>query len=230
MNTCDFFRQNPSQRGRQSSRGATSSPFNPSLFWGKMWAAAVCAVAFASATACASTGPYNPDSLGSDQVAQVAEICQTVMGLKPSDPPVAGDYRGSPHLEPGISHYQACIASLSDSLQDVNDAHVVSQADADCRAKGLKSDSADLAECVLNSVETKPNLVATKVSTVASSPNSAKAMPVSVGNFYLASPHETRRREELACARLGFEPPKGAFASCVKLLDDNFYAIDNPVY
>jgi hypothetical protein len=229
MKTYSLFRRNPSRR-QQSSRGATSSPINPSLFWGKMWAAMACAVAFVSATACASTGPYNPDSLASDQVAQVAEICQTAMGLKPSDPPVAGDYRGSPHLEPGISHYQACIASLSDSLQDVNDAHVASQADADCRAQGFKPGSADLAECVLKSMETKPKAAAAKTSTVASSPDSAKATLVSVGNFYLASPHETRRREEIACARLGFEPPNGAFASCVKLLDDNFYAIDNPVY
>ena len=190
----------------------------------------VCAVACASMTACASTGHYNPDNLGSGQIAEVAEICQTVMGLKPSDPPVPGDYRGSPHLEPGISHYQACIASLSDSLQDVNDAHVASQADEDCRTKGLKPDSADLAECVLKSIEAKPRSATTEASILASPPNSAKVMPVSVGNFYLVPPHETRRREEMACARLGFEPPNGAFASCVKLLNDNFYAIDNPVF
>jgi hypothetical protein len=229
MNTYFRFRQAPSHRGQLDSRGATSSPFNLSLFCGKIWAAVVCAVTVASATACASTGLYNPDNLGSDRVAQVAEICQTVMGLKPTDPPVAGDYRGSPHLEPGISHYQTCIASLSDSLRDVNDAHAASQADDDCRAQGLKPDSADLAECVLESIKTKPNSSAPKVSTVASAPNNGRMTPVSVGNFYLASPHETRRREEIACARLGFEPPNGAFASCVKLLDDNFYAIDNPV-
>jgi hypothetical protein len=36
------------------------------------------------------------------------------------------------------------------------------------------------------------------------------------------------RREQMACAVLGFEPTHGAFESCVKGLGSTFYAIDNP--
>ncbi len=49
------------------------------------------------------------------------------------------------------------------------------------------------------------------------------------GSFFYASARESRHREELACAQLGLEPPNGHFADCVKLLQDNFYAIDNPI-
>jgi hypothetical protein len=49
------------------------------------------------------------------------------------------------------------------------------------------------------------------------------------GSFLYASPHENARREQVACAALGFEPSQGAFKSCVKGLSDTFYAIDHPI-
>jgi hypothetical protein len=57
----------------------------------------------------------------------------------------------------------------------------------------------------------------------------AQKATLPVGSFFYASAHETARREQQACASLGFEPPYGQFASCVKRLQDTFFAIDNPV-
>ncbi len=89
-------------------------------------------------TACATTTrPYNPDHLGDAQVSRIAGICQTTLGLSPKESPVLGVYLGSPHLDAQVSHYQACIASLSDSVRHVADAAAADQADQDCRARGL---------------------------------------------------------------------------------------------
>jgi hypothetical protein len=79
--------------------------------------------------ACAATGGiYNPDHLGDDQAIQIANICQWTLGLYPEEGPVFGVYLGNPHLEPEVSHYQACIASLSDSVQAVTDSATATQA------------------------------------------------------------------------------------------------------
>jgi hypothetical protein len=49
------------------------------------------------------------------------------------------------------------------------------------------------------------------------------------GSLLYASPHETLRREQLACAQLGLEPPGDLFTSCVNALETTFFAIDNPL-
>ena len=47
--------------------------------------AAVLLVACVCLSSCASDRPYNPDHLSTMQIAQVGKICETVMGLNPSD-------------------------------------------------------------------------------------------------------------------------------------------------
>lgn len=180
-------------------------------------------------TACATTTrPYNPDHLGDAQVSRIAGICQTTLGLSPKESPVLGVYLGSPHLDAQVSHYQACIASLSDSVRHVADAAAADQADQDCRARGLGPGSPALAECVLDRLHDDGRSAA-----AAAAPMAAVTAPDGirhpVGSFFYASARESRHREELACAQLGLEPPNGHFADCVKLLQDNFYAIDNPI-
>jgi hypothetical protein len=190
--------------------------------------AASCAMVSWSMTGCAATPTaYNPDGLGSAQFARVAEICQTVMGLSPSEGLSGGNWRHNDRLDYWTNHYRGCIVSLSDSLQRVSDVQVAQQADADCRAKGFKSDSPDLALCVLRSVNSHPDPATTQASSAAALPISETVTPA--GSFFYASPHETVRREQVACAALGLEPAHGAFESCVKGLSDTLDAIDNPI-
>jgi hypothetical protein len=189
--------------------------------------AASCALAGASMTGCASTPTtYNPDNLGTADYARVTGICQTVMGLSPKEALSGGVWRHNDRLDYWTSHYRGCVVSLSDSLERVTDIEVTQQADEDCRAKGYKSGSPELALCVLRSVNSHPDSP--------SQASEATAMPVSekltpAGSFFRSAPHETARREQVACAALGLEPAHGAFESCVKGLDDTFDAIDNPI-
>lgn len=195
----------------------------------KFSAAVVCWSGFACLVGCASTVPYDPDHLGAAQIARISDICQTTMGLSPKESPVLGIYLGSPHLDREVSHYEVCIASLSDSLLSVAQEEAASKAHQECLAKGLPLGSADLAVCVLERVKVNSVMSSASDSSQAVRSENSAYEPRAVRSFFYASPRETRRREEKACARLGLEPPYGAFAKCVKLLNDNFYAIDNPV-
>jgi hypothetical protein len=49
------------------------------------------------------------------------------------------------------------------------------------------------------------------------------------GSYYFASPHETARREQFACAALGLSPAQPDFKTCVQQLSATFYAIDHPI-
>jgi hypothetical protein len=191
-------------------------------------------LALVSGGARAADTSYNPDRLPAAQVAQVAEACVNVLGLNPHEGPVGGIYRGSPHLDDGVNHYQACVAALSDSLEDVAAANRAAQATDDCRAAGLAAGSPGLAQCVLRGIDSPSRTKAT----VAADAPAAGHTPAAAGttaaagrpsNFFLDSPRVTRRKEESACARLGLVPPGGEFAKCVRLLHDDFFSIDNPI-
>jgi hypothetical protein len=79
-----------------------------------------------AAAACASAAPhasYNPVRLGGDQLTQVEQICQNVMGLDPAEPLIWGMHTGVMHLDTWTSHYRGCVLSLSataDSLGGVD--------------------------------------------------------------------------------------------------------------
>jgi hypothetical protein len=186
------------------------------------------ALVVASISACAAEPIYNPDSLGSDQFARVSNICQTVMGLSPSEALSGGYWMGNDRLDYWTSKYRGCIVSLSDSLQSAVDDEVTQQADARCRAKGFETGSSDLALCVLRSVNSRPDPAPTRTAAASATPVSEK-MPAASGSYTYASPHENARREQAACAALGFEPSHAAFKSCVKGLSDTFRAIDHPI-
>jgi hypothetical protein len=135
---------------------------------------------------------------------------------------------GDDRLDYWTSTYRGCIVSLSDSLQNVMDDQVTQQADADCRAEGFKTGSPNLALCVLRSVNSRPNPPPAQSGAVPEITVSAD-LPAASGSYTYASPHEEARREQTACAALGFEPSRGAFKTCVKGLSDTFYAIDHPI-
>ncbi len=179
-----------------------------------------------STIGCAATTPYNPDNLDTDRYARVSTICQNVMGLTPHDRTKSGVWM-DPRLDYDTSYYRGCIVSLSDSLQNASDKALTHQADADCRVQGFKPDSAELALCVLRSVNRQP--ASTPASSSASQTPIAELVGSPAGSFYYASPGETVHREQVACAALGFSPVNDAFKACVQQLDNTFYAIDKPI-
>jgi hypothetical protein len=182
-----------------------------------------CAMAGASMAGCATTPDYNPDKLAADALGRVAGICENVMGLSPTERPTGGNWLGNDRLDYWTSHYRGCIVSLSDSLQNVRDSEVIQQADAQCRAKGLISGSPELALCVLQVANQHPEPAATQTAAAARTPVGQ------AGSYYRASPHETARREQVACAALGLSPSEGQFYSCVKALNATLYSIDHPI-
>jgi hypothetical protein len=188
---------------------------------------AVCIVIVTGTAACASTsGHFNPDHLGDVRLARVEGICQTVMGLSPTERLTSGDWRGDDNkLSYSTSHYRGCVKSLSDSLLGKLDARAIRSADAQCRGEGDANGSPALALCDLNSTK---HLAATQGA--GSVPTSAAVLlPAAATSFFLASPEETRQRERTACAALGIDPSGDAFGSCVENLGRTFFAIDNPI-
>jgi hypothetical protein len=188
--------------------------------------ASACALAGASAVGCASA-PYNPDHLRATELSRVAGICQSVMGLSPEERPVGGNWLGNDRLDYWTSHYDGCVLSLSDSLQSAASSEGAQQAEADCRAKGLPNGSPDLALCVLQAISSRPEPTGSRESVATATPVSAQF--AATGSYYRASPHETARREQVACAALGLSPARDAFKSCVRSLNDTFYSIDHPI-
>ncbi len=183
--------------------------------------AAASMIAATSIAGCASAAPYNPSGLGGGQLSQASDICQGVMGLSPSDPPrpVYGA-ADNPDLTDGENYYQGCVASLSAATSRGDFSRAQVQADADCRAKGYREGSPDLAECVLDRQRTE---AVPDASYAAFTPT-----PRSGRSYYDAGPSERHRMVEQACARLGLNPVGGAFDNCVKEMKDTFYSIDNP--
>lgn len=78
---------------------------------------AIVCVAVGATAAAGTAAPYNPDHLAAAQISRVEGLCQNVLGLSPSERPSEGIWPGGLHLPRVVSHYQACIVSLSDSLQ-----------------------------------------------------------------------------------------------------------------
>ena len=157
----------------------------------------------ASLAGAAAAAPYNPERLPADQFAQVGRLCQSVI-----------------RVQPGEAHYVGCVESLSDSWRGLEQARTLSGARASCLDRGLKPDTPDLAECELRAAQSAPPVIR---------PVSTRDEPVSGKSYFYASPSDVHRREELSCARLGFEPGSGGFQSCVAGLQSAMFAADNPM-
>jgi hypothetical protein len=190
-------------------------------------ASLTCLLAAAAVAACAAAAPYNPDHLAAAQIDAVDGICQSVLGLSPAEGSNGATLEpANPHLTAGTTHFQGCIASLSDSLRQAGASSTAAQADASCRARGLQSGSGELALCVLAAMQTPASDAAGALHPAGSQ---AQGAPQAAGPFFYASGRESVRREQLACAALGLEPPSEAFRGCVHGLESTFFAIDNPL-
>jgi hypothetical protein len=189
---------------------------------------AAVAIAVLGISACAAATPaFNPDDLQESQLSRVAQVCQSVMGLSPSERLIGGNWMGDSRLDYWTSRYRGCMTSLSDSVQSVSDNQVKQQADRACRAKGYADGSPDLALCVLQSARQNPGTDSAQQRPV--SQPGAEALPTASGSLFYASAHERRQREELACAAVGIEPTGDAFKACVSDLQKTFHAIDTPI-
>jgi hypothetical protein len=119
----------------------------------------------------------------------VAGVCTRVVGLSP-----------------GEKHFVACVQSLSHSLQGLHRVEDATQARQACLARGYAPRSPGLAECELAAL---PGM------TSAPGPAGQTSVPGGSQSYFTVSKRTAYERDQLACARLGFEPAAGAFDDCV---------------
>jgi hypothetical protein len=167
-------------------------------------ALAVGACTLTSTTAWASV--YNPEQLAPAQIGQVDAVCQFTMGL--------GD---SP-----TTQYDACAESLSHSFAAKLRADRWIAARQDCLAQGLKPGTTELSDCELTARRRPMNQAAQPVLEAAAPTRSAKS-------YFNASVAEIRRREQRACAEIGYDPVSPGFAQCVGTLTGYMDEADYPV-
>ena len=156
---------------------------------------------------CASAGPYNPSDLAPTQLSQVQQICRSVMGI-----PV------------GIGLSSDCVANLSNSAVALSQgrAHGVAldEARRTCLGKGLTADDPKLAVCELSTASDH----AAPTADGAAARIDATDLTPPARSYFNASFDEVRRREQMACARLGYDPINRSFAKCVASLDSALFA------
>jgi len=160
--------------------------------------------ALASATACASAQPYNPEHLPLAQVSQIGQVCRNIMGLPPGT----------------TTQNAACDESLSHSFAALHGAGELQQARAQCLARGLKPGDLALAECELGP---QPAAVTQAAYAAIDPPAKPPKSYLSVSNT------EIHRREQLACAAIGYDPANAGSAQCVAELDSAMFDAEHPM-
>ncbi|HWF78316.1 MAG TPA: hypothetical protein VN694_14195 [Caulobacteraceae bacterium] len=112
---------------------------------------------------------------------------------------------GTLGLDPGEKHYAACVQSLSGSLANSSAGQGMANARRACAARGLRPGAEDFDECELRLADAAP------------APASVRASAPAAGgrSYFESSRGEAWKRDELACARLGFDPAGTAFQACV---------------
>jgi hypothetical protein len=164
--------------------------------------------AIAGAGACASAGPYNPSQLPLTQLSQVQELCGSVMGIPA-----------------GIRLSSDCVENLSGAAVAISQAQTLQEARRNCLAKGLAPGRPGLAECEVASVSQHADPAsdggAVRVDT------SGLQRPAK--SYFDASFDELHKREQTACARLGYDPINSSFSRCVARLDSALFASAHPM-
>jgi len=157
-------------------------------------------LAFASLAACAVAGPYNPQNLPEGQVAGIEASCRSTMGLSPN-----------------TEQYQSCVDSLMDSAHGLDRGRALIDARGDCLRRGARP-GPDLNVCELQSAAAGPT----------PTPVSEARETRAATSYAYASPGEVIHREQLACARLGYDPTDDGFAGCVAGLRAAMFDADHP--
>jgi hypothetical protein len=124
-------------------------------------------------------------------LALAATSAPTAVRAEPNGPArVDAICRSELGATPGEAHYAACVASLSQSLNDLERARSLAEA-----RTGDRTD--------------------------------ADARPVR--SYMSVSPTEAHRREERACAMIGYDPAANGFGRCVAGLQTSLFMADNPL-
>ena len=132
-------------------------------------------------------------------------------------------------VKPGTRHYDACTSALAESVAAMSQVQVEAATRGDCMARGLRSGSPELDECIVTTMADRSGSVRPALLTHLPRPR----MTV-YRSFFIASPAEIRRREQLACAQLDLDPASVAFDRCVGRLSSSLaeadvaYANDRP--
>jgi hypothetical protein len=162
-------------------------------------------LAAGSATCAPMPAPASPQA---EQMSRVGEICHDVMGLRDS----------------GTRQFEDCQASLSHSLAARTGGTTVLAARNACIAQGLKPNTVALSECELN--PPAGLLKQTEFASTDDPPPPAKATK----SYYSVSRDEVRRREQQACAEIGFDPIGSGFAECVANLQAGMLHAENAMH
>lgn len=161
----------------------------------------------------ASDPPYNPNHVDNAQVLRLGEICESVMGLRPSETLTDNLWPGNPDEGSRTNEYRGCIASLSSSLQANATERAEKRAQEHCRADGLEAGSPELAVCILSVAEAPP---ASNRILLAGTGHPDVIGQVRESQHRSLFSSTTLQRERLACAEIGLEPNEGAFTTCVE--------------
>jgi hypothetical protein len=171
---------------------------SPSLFGACAPIAALLGVV--AMAGCAAAEPYNPSRLPAAQLSQVQQICHAVLGIPA-----------------GVGLATDCVGALSESAVAMSRARDMQAARQVCLAKGLQPGGTEQPQCELSAASERADV---RINTAALDP---------VGkSYYSASSREIHRREQTACARLGYDPiDGGSFAKCVAGLDSALFASEH---
>jgi hypothetical protein len=141
--------------------------------------------ALLAALAVAFPGAASAGSYADD--GQVGAVCAGVVGV-----------------QPGEKHYAACVESLSRSLGGLRDGEGMGLARQGCLARGYRPNTSGLAECEL----------AAAPAPAANGPEYSATPPGGSRSYVVVSRETAFRRDQLACARLGFDPTQAPFGDC----------------
>ena len=145
---------------------------------------AFCLSAAAASLALTSPMAATARTDGGDRAAQ---ICAGVVGLAP-----------------GEKHFAACEQSLSDSLHNLRQGEGYASARRGCLDRGYRPNTAGLAQCEL----------ATTPASDPQGPAYDAQVPGGSRSYFMVSRDVAFQRDQLACAKLGFDPAQNAFADC----------------
>jgi hypothetical protein len=185
------------------------TPSDSTLLWRKAAVTTIGALALACLAVpshAASDGHRDPTS---DQVVQAQQICEAVI-----------------HIRFGDGHFDGCVSSLADSLQSATRYHAVENARNACFARGFRPNSPDLSLCLLQAAVTNPGSYVVAPTMSPRSMASEGLGPDFSGPDFPASLDVVLRREQQACARVGFDPAFAAFETCVADLQVALQRID----
>ncbi len=107
-------------------------------------------------------------------------------------------------LAPGEKHFAACEQSLADSLHKLRQGEGFASARRGCMDRGYRPNTAGLAQCELAATPTG----------VPQGPAYNAPVPGGSRSYFVVSREVAFQRDELACAKLGFDPAQNAVADC----------------